>query len=124
MRGLTCIKPDIYIELGDFEYQPHVAKYYPASPQTRDDPGDGSEVDISNIVTLHNGPHEIGHTTWGILVLEYAYRNRLALDKAEQALYEMVLQAADEAADDYEPDYEDGRDWADRHYPEDFCDND
>lgn len=112
MRGFR-LDTEEYFEVQDLEYLPRVVMYYPGCAATYDDPGDGSEIDISNVVRVFKDGHEVGVTTWGVFVLEYAADRKITLEHTERYIEGKLHVAADECYSGLMsdgPDYDDSDD--------------
>lgn len=126
MRSIKSGLPEVLFEVdptpyGTLEYGVTATSYTAGYAATRDDPGDGPEVDLPALVTIYaNGVH-VGHTTWGVFMLDLALSYLLPPSRGqlEDQVYRQVLAVTDEAMvesddgpewerDDYddEPEYE------------------
>lgn len=126
MRSIKSGLPEVLFEVADteygsLEYGVTATSYTAAIDATRDDPGDGPEVDLPAFVTIYANGVQVGHTTWDIFIMDLLLYRRggptvLTKGRLEMEVWDQVLRDTDEAVvesddgpewerDDYEPDF-------------------
>jgi hypothetical protein len=97
MRAIKTGLPEVLFEVGAIEYGVTAAGYYPGHSATYEDPGDGPEVDMPNVITIYANGVRVGETTWSIFILDYASQSVPPNEQAaERLVYDKVLEETDE----------------------------
>lgn len=102
----------ILYEVGELEYEA-TGLLTPSTPSSYDDPGDGPEVEFTNIVQVHTSPDISDVCTFETFVREYAASHRISEDVADKQIVERAIEVLESNwRDSYDDDqsgwYDDG----------------
>ncbi len=108
MRAHRC-DHDVSFVIGKRRYDVNVNSYHPGSPASREDPGDGPEISIANIITVDD--EEV--VTYETFLLEFAVFRGMSLEEAENHVTDYATQRTDEYFSDREDDAREDQGWRD-----------
>lgn len=94
----------VEIETEDRLYELTCTYFHGGSRPTYWDPGDGGEVEVSNIVKYYVDSSQVAEvTTYEVFLLDYALWNGVSLEQADRDVHDYVWEnVAQQYADDYE----------------------